>query len=227
MTPGRRTESTSTFAANYKNSQSVLCCLCRWRKRHSRCGMTCLRSGLVLPAMLTVPLLAAPPASADSIETAGTAIAIALPLVAAGIAGGKSDWNGMVDLGLTTLATVGTAYALKQVVKEKRPDGSDFQSLPLRHPGAGFFRLQLPLGALWLAVWPARLRRFRLCRLFAGRGQAASLVRHRRQFGPFHRLCRPLRAAFQQIRDLYLARSGAGRRSVALRPELLIRRARR
>lgn len=73
---------------------------------------------------------AALPARADNIATAGTAVAIALPLTAAGIAVYKRDWNGVIDLGLTTLATVGTAYALKHVVKEKRPDGSDFQSFP-------------------------------------------------------------------------------------------------
>jgi membrane-associated phospholipid phosphatase len=70
------------------------------------------------------------PAQADTTETAGTAVAIALPLTAAGIALYKNDWNGAVDLGLTTLATVGTAYALKHLIKEKRPDGSDFQSFP-------------------------------------------------------------------------------------------------
>ena len=77
-----------------------------------------------------LPLLAAGPAAADGIETAGTAVAVAVPLTAAGIAAYKKDWNGVVDLGLTTLATVGTAYALKQIVKEKRPDGSDYQSFP-------------------------------------------------------------------------------------------------
>jgi len=75
-------------------------------------------------------LAIAGPARADSIETADTAVAIALPLTAAGIAFSKKDWNGIVDLGLTTLATVGTAYALKHVIKEKRPDGSDYQSFP-------------------------------------------------------------------------------------------------
>ena len=75
-------------------------------------------------------LLAAAPADADTTETAGTAIAIALPLTAAGIAAYKHDWNGVVDLGLTTLATVGTVYALKHIVREQRPDGSDFQSFP-------------------------------------------------------------------------------------------------
>ena len=75
-------------------------------------------------------LLTASPVYADTTETAGTAVAIALPLTAAGIAAYKHDWNGVIDLGLTTIATVGTAYALKQIIKERRPDGSDFQSFP-------------------------------------------------------------------------------------------------
>jgi membrane-associated phospholipid phosphatase len=83
-----------------------------------------------LPCLAAVLLLAALPAQADTTATAGTAIAIALPLTAAGIAAAKGDWNGVVDLGLTTFATVGTAYALSHVIKEQRPDGSDFHSFP-------------------------------------------------------------------------------------------------
>jgi len=85
------------------------------------------RTFLLLAAL---PLLVAGPAAADTIESAGTVVAVAVPLTAAGIAVSKRDWNGVVDLGLTTLATVGTAYALKQIVKEKRPDGSDWKSFP-------------------------------------------------------------------------------------------------
>ncbi len=65
-----------------------------------------------------------------NIETAGTAVAIALPLLAGGITAYKHDWKGMAQLTTETLLTVGTAYALKQIVKERRPDGSDFQSFP-------------------------------------------------------------------------------------------------
>lgn len=80
--------------------------------------------------LAALPLVAARPAAADTIESAGTVVAVAVPLTAAGIAAYKRDWNGVVDLGLTTLATVGTSYALKQIVKERRPDGSDFRSFP-------------------------------------------------------------------------------------------------
>jgi membrane-associated phospholipid phosphatase len=65
-----------------------------------------------------------------TITTAGTGIAIALPVIAAGITAYKRDWNGTAELAATTLATVGTAFALKQIVRERRPDGSDYKSFP-------------------------------------------------------------------------------------------------
>ena len=70
------------------------------------------------------------PAEADSIESAGVDTAIALPLLAGGITAYKSDWTGTLELGADGLATVGTAYALKNIVREQRPDKSDFQSFP-------------------------------------------------------------------------------------------------
>jgi membrane-associated phospholipid phosphatase len=69
-------------------------------------------------------------ALADSIESAGTDAAVALPLIAGGIAVYKGDWSGIGQLGIDTVATVGTVYALKHFVREQRPDHSDFQSFP-------------------------------------------------------------------------------------------------
>jgi membrane-associated phospholipid phosphatase len=69
--------------------------------------------------------------SEKHIETAGNAIAIALPLVAAGIAWRKNDIRlGWTELLAETVLTVGTAYGLKQVVHEERPNGVDNQSFP-------------------------------------------------------------------------------------------------
>ena len=65
-----------------------------------------------------------------NIETFGTGIAIALPLTAGGIALYKHDRVGVAQLLVETTLTVGTAYALKHIVREERPDGSDFQSFP-------------------------------------------------------------------------------------------------
>ena len=54
-------------------------------------------------------------------ETAGTAVAISLPLIAGGITVYKHDWNGTAQLLATTALTVGTVYGLKHLVRECRP----------------------------------------------------------------------------------------------------------
>jgi len=65
-----------------------------------------------------------------TIETLGTGVAIALPLVAGGIAAYKKDNVGIAQLLVETTLTVGTVYALKNIVREQRPDGSDYKSFP-------------------------------------------------------------------------------------------------
>jgi membrane-associated phospholipid phosphatase len=81
----------------------------------------------VLLAML--PAWAAPPSTPvplsktkKDIETLGTGVAIALPLVAGGISYFKHDRIGLAQLTVET--------ALKSIVREQRPDGSDFHSFP-------------------------------------------------------------------------------------------------
>lgn len=69
-------------------------------------------------------------AGEKNIETLGSGIAIALPLTAAGIALWKKDRKGLGYLVLQTGLTVGTAYALKNIVREQRPNGTDYQSFP-------------------------------------------------------------------------------------------------
>ena len=77
-------------------------------------------------------LLVLAPASADakSTESIGTDVAVALPLLAGTYAASKSDWTGVAELTVDTVATVGTVYALKSVIKVQRPDKSDFKSFP-------------------------------------------------------------------------------------------------
>ncbi len=78
-------------------------------------------------------LLAASPALAKenkTITTLGTGVAIAVPVIAGFITIEKHDWKGTAQLGVETILTVGTALALKEIVRERRPDGSDFQSFP-------------------------------------------------------------------------------------------------
>jgi len=54
-------------------------------------------------------------------ESAGTGIAIALPIVAGGITLLKHDRVGTAQLVVTTALTVGTAYGLKHLIHECRP----------------------------------------------------------------------------------------------------------
>jgi membrane-associated phospholipid phosphatase len=75
----------------------------------------------------------------------GDGVAIALPIVAGGISLWKDDWNGIGQLALDGLATVGTAEALKAVVKEHRPDYSDDRSFPSATAAVAF----APANYLW------------------------------------------------------------------------------
>jgi membrane-associated phospholipid phosphatase len=80
-------------------------------------------------------LFAASPALAGSadkkIENAGTIVALAMPIAAGGISLlHDRDWDGIAEFTESTALTVGTALILKQIVKERRPDHSDYQSFP-------------------------------------------------------------------------------------------------
>lgn len=70
---------------------------------------------------VTAAALLTLPAQAKMTETAGTGIAIALPVVAGGITLLKHDRAGSAQLFVTTALTIGTAYGLKQLIKECRP----------------------------------------------------------------------------------------------------------
>ncbi len=61
------------------------------------------------------------PAQAKLTETAGTGVAIALPIIAGGVTLLKHDRVGTVQLAVTTALTVGTAYGLKHLVRQCRP----------------------------------------------------------------------------------------------------------
>src|ERR1019366_1530322 len=66
-----------------------------------------------------------------NIESAGTGLSIALPIVAAGIAWEKNDVRlGWAQLAAETVLTVGTVYVLKNVIHEERPNGADNKSFP-------------------------------------------------------------------------------------------------
>jgi membrane-associated phospholipid phosphatase len=81
-----------------------------------------------------------------SSEDAGKAVAIAIPLAAGGVALLHDwDWQGVGQLGLDTGLSVGTALLLKQFVRERRPDGSDFHSFPSDTAALAF----APASFLW------------------------------------------------------------------------------
>jgi len=99
-----------------------------------------------LPATILLILLAfINPVLADGIENAGTIVAVALPLAAGGISAWKEDWTGLAELGVGTGLSVGTAYGLKHVVREERPDHSDFKSFPSDTTALAF----APAAYLW------------------------------------------------------------------------------
>lgn len=94
--------------------------------------MTIRATGLAVSA-IAASFALAPPALAksnDNIETAGTAVALALPVATGGITLIKDDWPGFAQFLAVTGATVGTAFLLKQVIHEDRPDHSDNKSFP-------------------------------------------------------------------------------------------------
>jgi membrane-associated phospholipid phosphatase len=99
--------------------------------------MTLFRATAVLaviaaasPAFAFTPNTAPLSKSEKNIESIGTGVAIALPLVAGGITLLKHDRMGSAQLLVESALTVGTVYALKNIVKERRPNGSDYKSFP-------------------------------------------------------------------------------------------------
>ena len=66
----------------------------------------------------------------STIADVGTGFAIALPVIATGVTVFKHDRAGAAELLVTTLLSMGTVYALKNIVHEERPDGSGMHAFP-------------------------------------------------------------------------------------------------
>jgi membrane-associated phospholipid phosphatase len=80
-------------------------------------------------------------AHAGGVQTWGhvsDALAIGLPLLAAGNAFGKGDSEGVKELTYTLGATLAATTALKSLIHEQRPDGSDNDSFPSGHTAIAF-----------------------------------------------------------------------------------------
>jgi membrane-associated phospholipid phosphatase len=71
------------------------------------------------------------------IETLGTGVSIALPVTAGVIAWSKDDRVGIAQLVAETVLTVGTAYGLKNIVREERPNGQGYESFPSETTAVG------------------------------------------------------------------------------------------
>lgn len=80
-------------------------------------------------AVLFLPLQAEA-AGNNTLTKTGDILRIALPAAAAGISIYKGDYQGLLQFAVAYAATVGIAEGLKHVVRERRPDGSDWQSMP-------------------------------------------------------------------------------------------------
>jgi len=65
-----------------------------------------------------------------NIETLGTGVAVAPPLTAAGVTHYENNTMEFAQLTAETLFTASAAYALKNILHEERPSGSDDQSFP-------------------------------------------------------------------------------------------------
>ncbi|HEY0300977.1 MAG TPA: hypothetical protein VGC36_06580 [Rhizomicrobium sp.] len=77
-------------------------------------------------------LLLAVPANAASPELrkAANIITIALPVSAIGVSlMHDRDWRGIKEFALSAGLTVGSAYLIRHLVRERRPDHSDFHTL--------------------------------------------------------------------------------------------------
>jgi len=118
---------------------------CHMMESHS--GRYGVRSIFAAAACITFFVFAPTPAPAksDGIEAAGQVIAFALPAVAGGISIYQSDWTGLAQMTVATGATVGTAYGLKYIVHEERPDHSDNKSFPSDTAALAF----APANFLW------------------------------------------------------------------------------
>lgn len=98
----------------------------------------------VLAATLTAALIA-PAASASTIEKLGTGLTIALPVASGALTLWKKDYDGTLQLAVSTALTVGTTYGLAKLVKECRPfarpcapGSSNWDSFPSDHAGVAF-----------------------------------------------------------------------------------------
>ena len=91
-----------------------------FRGAYRRAGLACALVLLALPAQAASPAL----------RKAANIITIALPVTAVGVSLlHDEDWKGIKEFAISAGLTVGTAYLIRQMVREQRPDHADFHTL--------------------------------------------------------------------------------------------------
>ena len=96
-----------------------------------RCATAALTAGCLLAlAPLEAQAATVPTYGNKTITDAGDILRFAIPAAAAGISVYKDDYHGLAQLALAWTATVGIAYGMKHFIRERRPDGSDWKSMP-------------------------------------------------------------------------------------------------
>lgn len=80
-----------------------------------------MKNGIVVIVLAGFLSLTGPAQASSSNETIGRDVAVALPVIAGGITVWRHDWTGLAQLAVSGIATVGTVYGLKQIVRECRP----------------------------------------------------------------------------------------------------------
>ena len=95
-------------------------------------GRKCL--GLLGMAMI---FAASPVQAGDGLTNYGDIAQFAIPLIAASVSVAKSDKDGLLQLGATSVGTMATTYALKYSVNSQRPKGGG-QSFPSGHTASAF-----------------------------------------------------------------------------------------
>ncbi len=84
----------------------------------------------ILSCVVVWAMLPAPAAAASkALRNAGSAITIALPVAAVGVSLlHDDDWKGIGEFAVSAGLSVGTAYLFREIVRERRPDHSDFHT---------------------------------------------------------------------------------------------------
>ena len=112
------------------------------------------RAGLI--AGVWMSLTWAAPSLADTVETSGDVLRVALPMAAYGIAWRRGDDQGRRQFLWAFAGTVASTYALKAAIKKERPNGDDNNAFPSGHTSSAFTGpafLHRRYG--WSDAWPA------------------------------------------------------------------------